>query len=86
MLGGIKPIKVHRAEEHFLSSVAGYSAIVAQMFARVPIVANSARYLVEPLAFGAALYLRFWCWRPGNAISPISFRTLASWLVALATG
>ena len=52
MLGGIKPIKVHRAEEHFLSRFAGYSAIVAQMFARVPIVANSARYLVEPLAFG----------------------------------
>ena len=52
MLAGIKPIKAHRAEEHFLSRFAGYSAIVAQMFARVPIVANSARYLVEPLAFG----------------------------------
>jgi ABC-type multidrug transport system fused ATPase/permease subunit len=52
MLGGIKPIKVHRAEEHFLSRFARYSAIVAQMFARVPIIANSARYLVEPLAFG----------------------------------
>ena len=52
ILGGIKPIKVHRAEEHFLSRFAGYSAIVAQMFARVPIIANSARYLVEPLAFG----------------------------------
>jgi ATP-binding cassette, subfamily B, bacterial PglK len=52
MLGGIKPIKVHRAEEHFLSRFAGYSAIVAQMFARVPIISNSARYLVEPLAFG----------------------------------
>src|SRR5207247_9403774 len=43
MLGGIKPIKVHRAEEHFLSRFAGYSAIVAQMFARVPIVANRDR-------------------------------------------
>jgi ATP-binding cassette, subfamily B, bacterial PglK len=52
MLGGIKPIKVHRAEEYFLSRFAGHSAVVAQMFARVPIVANSARYLVEPLAFG----------------------------------
>jgi ABC-type multidrug transport system fused ATPase/permease subunit len=52
MLGGIKPVKVHRAEEHFLSRFAWHSAIVAQMFARVPIVANSARYLVEPLAFG----------------------------------
>ena len=52
LLSGIKPLKVHRAEEHFLSRFAGHSAIVAQMFARVPIVANSARYLVEPLAFG----------------------------------
>jgi ATP-binding cassette, subfamily B, bacterial PglK len=52
MLGGIKPVKVHRAEEHFLNRFAGHSAIVAQMFGRVPIVANSARYLVEPLAFG----------------------------------
>jgi len=52
MLSGIKPIKVHRAEEYFLSRFAGHSAVVAQMFARVPIVANSARYLVEPLAFG----------------------------------
>jgi ATP-binding cassette subfamily C protein len=52
MLGGIKPIKVHRAEEHFLSRFALHSAIVARMSARVPIVANSVRYLVEPLAFG----------------------------------
>jgi len=53
VLGGIKPIKVHRAEEHFLSRFAGHSAVVARMSARVPIVANSTRYLVEPLAFGA---------------------------------
>jgi ABC-type multidrug transport system fused ATPase/permease subunit len=52
MLGGIKPIKVHRAEEHFLSRFAGHSAVIAEMSARVPIVANSARYLVEPIAFG----------------------------------
>jgi ABC-type multidrug transport system fused ATPase/permease subunit len=52
MLGGIKPIKVHRAEQHFLSRFADHSAVVAQMSARVPIVANITRYLVEPLAFG----------------------------------
>jgi ABC-type multidrug transport system fused ATPase/permease subunit len=52
MLGGIKPVKVHRAEEHFLSRFAGHSAVVAQMSARVPIIANSTRYLIEPLAFG----------------------------------
>jgi ATP-binding cassette, subfamily B, bacterial PglK len=52
MLGGIKPIKVHRAEEHFLGRFASQSAIVSQMSARVPIVSNITRYLVEPLAFG----------------------------------
>ena len=52
MLGGIKPVKVHRAEEHFLARFAGHSEIIAKMNARVPIFSNSARYLVEPLAFG----------------------------------
>ncbi len=52
MLGGIKPIKVHRAEEHFLGRFARHSAVVAQMSNRMPLIANSTRYLVEPLAFG----------------------------------
>jgi ABC-type multidrug transport system fused ATPase/permease subunit len=52
MLGGIKPVKVHRAEEHFLARFAHHSAVVGQMGARVPIFGNSARYLVEPIAFG----------------------------------
>jgi len=52
MLGGIKPVKVHRVEEHFLARFAGHSAIMARMFARTPVFANSARYVVEPLAFG----------------------------------
>src|SRR3954470_12652639 len=51
MLGGLKPVKVHRAEEHFLGRFAGHSAMIAKMNARVSIF-NSARYLVEPLAFG----------------------------------
>jgi len=52
MLGGIKPVKVHRAEEHFLNRFARHSAVIAQTNARLPIFSNSARYLVEPLAFG----------------------------------
>ena len=51
MLGGIKPVKVHRAEEHFLARFAGHSAIIAKMGARMAVF-NSARYIVEPLAFG----------------------------------
>ena len=52
MLGGIKPVKVHRVEEHFLRRFSRHSAVLAQMYARLPIFANSARYFVEPLAFG----------------------------------
>ncbi len=52
MLSGIKPVKVHRAEEHFLNRFARHSAVIAQTNARLPIFSNSARYLVEPLAFG----------------------------------
>src|SRR5438093_10154949 len=52
MLSGIKAVKVHRAEGHFLSRFAKHSAVMAQMYARLPVFANSARYLVEPLAFG----------------------------------
>ena len=52
LLGGIKPVKVHRVEEHFLSRFSRHSAVLAQMYARLPIFSNSARYLVEPLAFG----------------------------------
>src|SRR6266536_6524178 len=52
MLGGIKPVKVHRAEEYFLDRFAGHSAIIARMGARLSIFGTSVRYLVEPLAFG----------------------------------
>jgi len=52
MLGGIKPVKVHGAEEHFLSRFARQSAVVARMNARLPIFGNSPRYVLEPLAFG----------------------------------
>ena len=52
MLGGIKPVKVHRAEEYFLGRFARHSATIAKMYARMPVFANGARYVVEPLAFG----------------------------------
>jgi ATP-binding cassette, subfamily B, bacterial PglK len=52
MLGGIKPVKVHRAEEHFLGRFSRHSAVLAQMYTRLPVFSNSARYFVEPLAFG----------------------------------
>src|SRR5262245_47863663 len=52
MLAGIKAVKVHRAEEHFLGRFAHHSAVVARMNSWLPVFANTARYIVEPLAFG----------------------------------
>jgi ATP-binding cassette, subfamily B, bacterial PglK len=52
MLGGIKPVKVHRAEEHFLSRFANHSMLAAQTGSRLSVFAGITRYLVEPLAFG----------------------------------
>src|SRR5262249_7157845 len=49
---GIKAGMVQGVEEHFLNRFSRHSAVLAQMYARLPVFANSARYLVEPLAFG----------------------------------
>ena len=78
MLGGIKPVKVHRAEEHFLTRFADHSSIMARMFARTPVFANSARYFVEPLAFGG-LVVAVLLLAARGAISPIFFPISASW-------
>lgn len=52
LLSGIKPVKVHRAEEFFIGRFAEHSAAQARLLAWVPLYANGPRYLVEPLAFG----------------------------------
>jgi len=53
LFAGIKPVKVHRAEAAFLDRFAANSAEAARLTARVPLLANAPRYLVEPIAFGA---------------------------------
>jgi ATP-binding cassette subfamily C protein len=57
LLGGIKPIKVHRAEEPFLQSFRVHSKSQAQLMAWMPLYANGPRYLIEPLAFGGVVVL-----------------------------
>jgi ABC-type multidrug transport system fused ATPase/permease subunit len=57
MLSGIKPVKVHRAEEHFLARFSAHSHTAAKMSGQVPIFANSPRYLIEPLAFGGLVVI-----------------------------
>jgi ATP-binding cassette, subfamily B, bacterial PglK len=57
MLSGIKPIKVHRAKEHFLARFSAHSGTVARVSGQVPIFANSPRYLIEPIAFGGLVII-----------------------------
>jgi ABC-type multidrug transport system fused ATPase/permease subunit len=52
MLGGIKPVKVHRAEEVFITRFSTHSARFARLNAWSSLLGNGPRYLVEPLAFG----------------------------------
>jgi ABC-type multidrug transport system fused ATPase/permease subunit len=52
MLGGIKPVKVHRAEEAFIARFSHHSARSASLSSWTTILSNGPRYLIEPLAFG----------------------------------
>ncbi len=52
MLGGIKAVKVHRAEENFIHRFSAHSRQQARLMAWVSILSNAPRYLVEPLSFG----------------------------------
>jgi ABC-type multidrug transport system fused ATPase/permease subunit len=52
MLGGIKPVKVHCAEESFIARFCIHSARNARLQAWSSILSNGPRYLIEPLAFG----------------------------------
>lgn len=51
-LSGIKPIKVHGVEEHFINRYSAHTASLARLSKWMPVVANGPRYLIEPLAFG----------------------------------
>ncbi|MFN0130114.1 MAG: ABC transporter ATP-binding protein [Verrucomicrobiales bacterium] len=52
LLFGIKAVKVHGVEEFFLSGFAEHSRSQARFSAKVALLANAPRYLVEPIAFG----------------------------------
>ena len=51
-LSGIKPIKVHGVEDHFINRYSKHTASLARLSKWMPVVANGPRYLIEPLAFG----------------------------------
>ncbi len=57
LLGGIKPVKVHDVREHFLKRFAVHSRTQARESGWIPLIGNSTRYLVEPLAFGGLVVI-----------------------------
>jgi ABC-type multidrug transport system fused ATPase/permease subunit len=52
VLSGIKPIKVHGVERFFIRRYGGFTAMQARLAKWIPVVNNSPRYLIEPIAFG----------------------------------
>ena len=52
MLGGIKPVKIHCAEEAFIARFSAHSARYGRLQSWSSILSNGPRYLIEPLAFG----------------------------------
>ena len=57
MLGGIKPVKVHRAEESFITRFTEHSLRGSRLQAWSTILGNGPRYLIEPLAFGGLVFV-----------------------------
>jgi ATP-binding cassette subfamily C protein len=71
VLSGIKPVKVHGAEEFFITRYSQHSANQARLLARVPLSSNGPRYLVEPLAFGGLVSIVLILAMQGRAFSDV---------------
>ncbi len=52
LLGGIKPVKVHRAESFFIERYRCHSQVQARLNAIIPVIGSTPRYLIEPFVFG----------------------------------
>jgi ATP-binding cassette, subfamily B, bacterial PglK len=52
LLGGIKPVKVHRAESYFIDRYGKHSETQSRLHAVIPVLSGLPRYLIEPVAFG----------------------------------
>lgn len=57
LFSGIKPIKVHCAEQEFLNRYGHYSSISAALAKWNPLFGSTPRYLIEPLAFGGMVLI-----------------------------
>ncbi len=55
LFGGIKQIKVHRAEECFIQRYCGHSLQQARLHAQLPLYFSTPKYILEPIAFGGVI-------------------------------
>jgi ABC-type multidrug transport system fused ATPase/permease subunit len=70
-LGGIKPIKLNSVESYFLNRYSHWSAEQARLSKWIPVISNSPRYLIEPLAYGALVAMALYTQQRGIALGPV---------------
>lgn len=68
LLGGIKPVKIQGMEASFFKRIAYHSLEQARVAQWVPILSNTPRYLIEPLAFGSMVTFVLWVAARGGQI------------------
>ncbi|MCX6595988.1 MAG: ABC transporter ATP-binding protein [Acidobacteria bacterium] len=71
LLGGIKPVKVQRAEEFFINRFAQHSLDQARLMIWLPVYSNGPRYLIEPLAFGGLVAAVLFMAAQGRSLTAI---------------
>lgn len=55
LLGGIKPVKIHRCERHFIDRFRIHSRSIALLNAKLPLFFMAPKYILEPIAFGGVI-------------------------------
>lgn len=55
LLGGIKPTKLHAAEEFFVGRYAVHSGAQARVNSLIPLLVQTPKYILEPVAFGGLI-------------------------------
>jgi len=71
LLSGIKPVKIHLAENEFLGRYAKHSKEQAHFQSLVPLLGGIPRYLVEPLALGSLIATVMWFAANGEVFTDI---------------
>jgi ATP-binding cassette subfamily C protein len=55
LLGGIKPVKIHRSEGHFIDRFRIHSRSIGRLNAKLPLFFMAPKYILEPIAFGGVI-------------------------------